>query len=139
MPETVNDAPNFGASSVKLPPAAFRLEALDFDPSGNPYYKFPPFLLPSDGTPLVPFEKFEAKGIEISFDSDVEEVDGEGIPTVELGTKHGPTGDTEKRKRRKRSKFDGDSRKGPWWVEWGESEDLRRADCYDPYVQCILC
>lgn len=137
MTETINGA-NLGASGVKLPPAALRLESLDFDPTGNPYYKFPPFLSTPNGTQLVPFHKFKARGIMISFDADLEEIDGEGIPTIELGTKHGPTGDTEKRKRKKRSKLDVESRKGPWWEEWGEGEELRRADCFDLYVQRIL-
>ncbi|KAF8513862.1 hypothetical protein JB92DRAFT_2921410 [Gautieria morchelliformis] len=132
MSETVN----FEASSVKLPPAAFRLDTLDFDPTGNPYYKFPPFLSPPAGTPLIPFDKFEASGIEICFESDdVEEVDGEGIPTIELASKHGPGGDTDRRKRKKRPKNGDDSRKGgPWWEQWREGEDMRRADCYDPNV-----
>jgi hypothetical protein len=135
LSETMNDPPDYSASSVKLPPAALRLATLDFDPLGHPYYKFPPFLSSPAGTPLIPFDQFEAIGIEIFFDSDGEEVDGKGIPTVELGTKHGLAGDTEKRKKKKRAKNGDNSRNGPWWEEWGESEDLRRADCFDPYVQ----
>lgn len=132
MSETVKGSPDYGASSVKLPPAAYRLEILDFDPLGHPYYKFPPFLLPPDGTELIPFDKFEARGIEVSFDSDVEEVDGLGIVTIELGTRHGPTGDTEKRKKKKRVRNGNGTKKGPWWEEWGDGEDLRRADIFDP-------
>jgi hypothetical protein len=134
MSETVN----FESSGGKLPPAAYRLDNLDFDPTGNPYYKFPPFLSPPAGTPLIPFDKFKASGIQIAFETDVEELDGEGIPTIELGSKHGPGGDADRKKKRKRPKNGDDSRRGPWWEEWREGEDLRRADSYDPYVERML-
>lgn len=135
----MNDPPDYSASTVRLPPAALRLGALEFDPLGHPYYRFPPFLPPADGTPLIPFYQFEAIGIEIHFESDGEELDGNGIPTIELGTKHGPAGDSEKKRKKKRSKNVDNSKKGqPWWEEWGETEDLRRADRFDPYVQLYL-
>lgn len=121
--------------NVKLPPAALRLENLDFDPTGNPYYKFPPFLSPPDGKELIPYDKFKPHGIQIALESDVEELDGEGIPTVELGVKHLSSREREKKKKM-RSYRDGESSPmSSWWDDWNEGEDLRRADSYDPCVQ----
>ncbi|KAF8520797.1 hypothetical protein BU17DRAFT_88703 [Hysterangium stoloniferum] len=129
---------------LKLPPVVPRLGAqLEFDPFGNPYFKFPPFLAaPSDtGTPLVPYVLFKPAGIVISLDPDEVEVDGEGVETVQLSAKHVAPGDKEKKKKRRRTAKKGpDGAPGPedmkrpakWWEDWMEGEDMRRADGYDP-------
>ncbi|KAF8589655.1 hypothetical protein K439DRAFT_326594 [Ramaria rubella] len=134
MSEATNGAAPGGTlnADFKLPPAALRLPTLEFDPTGNPYYKFPPFLSPPDGVPLIPFDKFRPHGIEINLDSDVEELDGDGIPTVELSAKHG---DKEKKRKKKKTKREGDESQRKvsfWYDDWNEGEDLRRADAFDP-------
>ncbi|KIJ57220.1 hypothetical protein M422DRAFT_63007 [Sphaerobolus stellatus SS14] len=132
-PPAVQPNPN-----VKLPPAAARLTNLDFDPQGNPYYKFPPYISPPEGVTIVSFEAFLPAGIELVLDPDEDEYDGMGIPTVMLGAKHVPLAEKDKKKKKKKKKDDDNSKvqrkESTWWEDWAEGEDLRRAEVYNPNV-----
>jgi hypothetical protein len=50
--------------------------------------KFPPFPPVPEGTTILPFASFKEKGIQIAPSHSGEEVDGLGIPTVELRVPH---------------------------------------------------
>src|SRR5882757_5247832 len=96
-------------------------------------FTFPPFpQIPADSG-LVPFKAFKPSGIQISVSGDDEiEVDGLGIPTVELRVKHDTDEPKTGRKKKKKSKIaknDGVNgepvKRLTWWEEWEEGEDLR--------------
>jgi hypothetical protein len=74
------------------------------------------------------------------------ELDGLGIPTVELRVKHDAdepkTGKKKgKKKRKKIETVDGEPvRRLAWWEEWEEGEDLRVSNFgYSPYVFTCIC
>jgi hypothetical protein len=98
-----------------------------------PFFTFPPFPeVPADSG-LVPFKDFRPSGIQISVSGDEEiEVDGLGIPTVELRVKHDTDEPKTGKKKKKKSKsaknagLDGEPVKRlTWWEDWEEGEDLR--------------
>ena len=98
-----------------------------------PVLTFPPFPeVPADSD-LVPFKDFRPAGIQISLSGEDEiELDGLGIPTIELRVRH-DTDEPKTGKRKKKSKSartiaieNGEPVKRlTWWEEWEEGEDLR--------------
>jgi hypothetical protein len=110
-----------------------------------PLLTFPPFPeVPADSG-LVPFKDFKPAGIQISVSGDNEiEIDGLGIPTVELRVKHDTDEPKTGKKKKKKSKsaktggVDGEPVKRlTWWEEWEEGEDLRVYNAgYSSYVLC---
>jgi len=110
-------------------------------PAPEPLLTFPPFPPVAEGNTLVPFKDFKPSGIQIfSGDGEVE-LDGLGIPTIELRVKHDTdeqkTG-TKKGKKKKKvvQAVDGEPvRRLTWWEEWEEGEDLRVSSSgYSLYV-----
>ncbi|KAG1720267.1 uncharacterized protein EDB91DRAFT_1178270 [Suillus paluster] len=112
-----------------------------------PFITFPPFPTLPPGVTLIPFKDFRARGIQLfaevvgGTDEDGMELDGLGIPTVELRVKHLTDeckSNTRKRKRKKKSAATVDgmpARKVPWYEEWEEGEDLRiTKGKFDPSV-----
>ncbi|KAG1844950.1 hypothetical protein DFJ58DRAFT_801710 [Suillus subalutaceus] len=101
-----------------------------------PFVTFPPFPKPPSGVTLIPFKDFRARGIQLFGEvvggpnEEDMELDGLGIPTVELRVKHLTDeckSNTRKRKRKKKTAAaEGvPARKVPWYEEWEEGEDLR--------------
>ncbi|KAG1735899.1 uncharacterized protein EDB91DRAFT_1250230 [Suillus paluster] len=100
------------------------------------FITFPPFPKPPPGVTLIPFKDFRACGIQLfaevvggQNEEDIE-LDGLGIPTVELRVKHSTDeckSNTRKRKcKKKTAAAEGvPARKVPWYKEWEEGEDLR--------------
>jgi hypothetical protein len=93
---------------------------------------FPPFPPLPPTSNLPPFKLFQPTGIQISIsgDDNETELDGLGIPTVELRVKH-DTDEPKTGKRRKKSKnvramrVDEPVKRLTWWETWEEGEDLR--------------
>ncbi|KAL4081360.1 hypothetical protein V8B97DRAFT_13831 [Scleroderma yunnanense] len=116
-----------------------------------PFTRFPPFPNPPEGVTIMPFKDFKPRGIQLfaqlkrsdngDEDDDVE-LDGLGIPTLELRVKH-TTDECKSNKRKKRKKKHTDSatpgapaKKLPWYEEWEEGEDLRVIKgSYDTSIQ----
>ncbi|KAG2066082.1 hypothetical protein BDR04DRAFT_1107344 [Suillus decipiens] len=101
-----------------------------------PFVTFPPFPQPPPGVTLIPFKDFRARGIQLFGEvvggpnEEDMELDGLGIPTVELRVKHSTDeckSNTRKRKRKKKTAVveGAPARKVPWYEEWEEGEDLR--------------
>lgn len=101
-----------------------------------PFVTFPPFPKLPPGVTLIPFKDFRARGIQLFGEvvggpnEEDMELDGLGIPTVELRVKHSTDeckSNTRKRKRKKKTAAaEGvPARKVPWYEEWEEGEDLR--------------
>lgn len=110
-----------------------------------PFFKFPPFPRPPEGAGIMPFKEFKPRGIQLfahmkksgdqGGDEDDEgieiEVDGLGVPTVELRVKHDSDEcKSDKRKKHKKKKKTVTSagvpvQRLPWYEEWEEGEDLR--------------
>jgi len=105
-----------------------------------PFIRFPPFPNPPEGVTIMPFRDFKPRGIQLfaqlkrsgngDEDEDVE-LDGLGIPTIELRVKHS-TDECKSNKRKKRKKKHTTAsapgalvKKSPWYEEWEEGEDLR--------------
>lgn len=99
------------------------------------FITFPPFPKPPPGVTLIPFKDFRARGIQLfevvgGQNEEDMELDGLGIPTVELRVKHSTDeckSNTRKRKRKKKTAGvdSAPARKVPWYEEWEEGEDLR--------------
>jgi hypothetical protein len=112
-------------------------------PAPEPLLTFPPFPPIAEGHKLIPFKDFKPSGIQM-FPGEGEgeiELDGLGIPTVELRVKHdADEPKTGKRKGKKKKKIietvDGEPvRRLTWWEEWEEGEDLRVSNFgYSSYV-----
>lgn len=100
---------------------------------------FPPFPQLLEGSILPAFKDFKPSGIQMfSGDGEVE-VDGLGIPTIEMRTRHETdeikTGNNKGTKRARKAAAAAEReaaeargepvRKLTWWEEWEESEDLR--------------
>jgi len=105
-----------------------------------PFIIFPPFPEPPPGVTIIPFKDFKARGIQLfsettgGLDDEDMELDGLGIPTVELRVKHSTDeckSNTRKRKRKKKTTgVEGvPPKKLPWYEEWEEGEDLRVTKC----------
>ncbi|KAF8657976.1 hypothetical protein AX16_002136 [Volvariella volvacea WC 439] len=149
----------------------------DPDPSANNVWiKYPPFPAVPKGVTIIPFSKFKENGIRLEAlirpreksssskptqeqkqgvesgdeDDGLEylEVDGLGIPTVELKTSHGKdVGKTEAAKKRKINRIreevrrkeqdrlakieKGQAQRREWWEVWEDGEALRLKS-YDP-------
>ncbi|KZT29500.1 hypothetical protein NEOLEDRAFT_1056468 [Neolentinus lepideus HHB14362 ss-1] len=93
--------------------------------------RFPPFPAAPEGVSIVPFKDFKATGIQMRIaGEDQVEIDGLGIPTVQLRVKHFPDGSDgkqqKKRKRKKKNAFAGGAGQlqRPWWEVWEEGEEL---------------
>ena len=106
------------------------MNGLQYDDNGVPYYKWPPFLQPPPGVIIKPFEDFRASGIRINMDADAVELDGEGIPTVQLKVKHDPFGLPKKKKKHTVHIGGTAVRKSTWYEDWAEGEDLRSSHDY---------
>lgn len=101
-----------------------------------PFVTFPPFPKTPPDVTLIPFKDFRARGIQLFGEvvggpnEEDMELDGLGIPTVELRVKHSTDeckSNTRKRKRKKKTAVveGAPARKVPWYEEWEEGEDLR--------------
>jgi hypothetical protein len=123
----------------------------------KPLLKFPPFPQVPEGTTILPFASFKEKGIQIAPSHSGEEVDGLGIPTVELRVPHDTdeckTGATKRSSSIKNVKkvkeevvpvqvadpnpqrtYYGYGRRD-WWEEWAEAEESRgSSNAYNPSV-----
>lgn len=107
-----------------------------------PWIRFPPFPSVPEGVTIIPFKDYKETGILMFPQDDETEIDGLGIPTVELRVKH----DTDecktsvKRKKKQQAKLEAIINNGPvvrkeWWEQWQEGEDLRKISAnYDPYA-----
>ncbi|KAG0698703.1 hypothetical protein DFH29DRAFT_940358 [Suillus ampliporus] len=115
-----------------------------------PFITFPPFPKLPPGVTLVPFKDFRVRGIQLFSeavggpDEEEMELDGLGIPTVELRVKHSTDeckSNTRKRKRKKKNAATVDgapARKVPWYEEWEEGEDLRiTKGKFDPNISHV--
>lgn len=103
-------------------------------PTDQPWITFPPFPKPPAGTSIVSFQNFKPSGIQIVVDVDdgdaTEELDGLGIPTVQLRIRHSLTeAEQKKEKKTNRAKHtvfeNGQRRRLTWWEEWVEDERYR--------------
>lgn len=110
--------------------------------NGSFLYTFPPFPSAPEGVTLIAFKDFKECGIQIQQnpeDGDIE-VDGLGIPTVEILKKHDidqPKTDAKRRKRARQAQQVLQSNGAPegkkeWWMQWQEVESLRYTGSYDP-------
>lgn len=104
---------------------------------------FPPFPPVPEGVTIVPFSKFKERGIQIfaTGDDDDVELDGLGIPTVELRAQHGTDVCKTETKRKRRAKKAQQilasavtpAARKEWWEQWMVGEDLRvSSDAYNP-------
>jgi hypothetical protein len=97
-----------------------------------PFITFPPFPKPPPGVTLIPFKDFRARGIQLfaevvgrQNEEDIE-LNGLGIPTVELHVKHSTDECKSNTRKKKTAAVEGaPARKVPWYEEWEEGEDLR--------------
>ncbi|KAK7470082.1 hypothetical protein VKT23_001523 [Stygiomarasmius scandens] len=99
-------------------------------------YTFPPFPTPPPGVQITPFADFRENGIQVFSPDGKVEVDGLGIPTVELGSKHdSDEGKTEARPKKSitsiqpRTIVNSDGTKSKrlpdWYEAWAETESSR--------------
>lgn len=109
---------------------------------------FPPFPPVPEGVTIVPFSKFKERGIQIfaTGDDDDVELDGLGIPTVELRAQHGTDVCKTETKRKRRAKKAQQilasavtpAARKEWWEQWMVGEDLRvSSDAYNPNTSPI--
>ncbi|KAF5371253.1 hypothetical protein D9758_004234 [Tetrapyrgos nigripes] len=105
-------------------------------------YTFPPFPKAPEGVTITPYTEFKEYGIQAYASVDGGEVDGIGIPTIELSKKHDTDeGKTEARPRKSRVAIqpevvvNPDGTKGKkypeWYNAWQETEDSRRGNYND--------
>src|ERR1700722_15184812 len=96
----------------------------------QPFLKFPPFPAPPPGRRIEPFKGFKGYGIQKLCKNGVE-VDGVGIPTVELPNKHSTDQcKTDATRKKKPKKVDARPKK-EWWEIWEECEHARAACTYN--------
>jgi hypothetical protein len=114
--------------------------------AGEFFLRFPPFPTPPSGVTILPFKKFKEHGIMALSNEEGMEVDGLGIPTVELRIKHDTDVCKSNAKRSKETKTStkasGQSsgsvvKKKEWWETWAESETSRSSYSYNPCVHII--
>jgi hypothetical protein len=110
------------------------------------FLRFPPFPTPPPGVTVLPFKKFKEHGIMALSNAEGSEVDGLGIPTVELRVKHDTDvckSNANRSKETKTSaKASGQStgsgvKKKEWWEIWAEGEMARSSYSYNPCVFCL--
>lgn len=98
-----------------------------------PWLRFPPFPAVPPGVTIIPFKDFKPSGLPIKAEDpepDHVEVDGLGIPTVVLKSKHSLTGEEQARSKKRRKKnakvtVNGVTRQLLWFEDWAEGEDMR--------------
>lgn len=112
------------------------------------HYDFPPFPPIPSGVTIIPFSEFIENGIAIYSSAETgEEVDGLGIPTVELKAKHPDTDECKSdsakwRKKKAQAKLvksamatkDGYVPGNMWWDVWEEAESVRWMAGKNAYV-----
>ncbi|KAK7037815.1 hypothetical protein VNI00_010776 [Paramarasmius palmivorus] len=116
--------------------------------------QFPPFPSPPSGTVITPFKDFVERGIQIHIfgkNEDDQEVDGLGIPTVELPKKHEtdrpksggkprsytmPVVQEAKKKKEEKAEqsFKLPVKRRDWTEDWVEQDRLRGRIAYDPNI-----
>jgi hypothetical protein len=122
-------------SEVQAPPT--EPAAVD---SEVPYLRFPPFPAPPEGVEIIRFKDFKERGIQMFSGDGGTEVDGLGIPTVELKVRHVTDGcKTDGRRPNKKpnavQNLTEPKRRLEWWEQWAEGEDLRVTSFnYNPCV-----
>lgn len=96
------------------------------DENGFLHYAWPPFPNPPAGAKIVKFKDFKSHGIQLSMMDEGVELDGEGVPTVQLNVKH-ELEPKPKKKNKAKKKLDGQEapKRTAWWEEWAAGEDLR--------------
>lgn len=92
-------------------------KGVEVDSNGVPYYKWPPFPDPPEGSKIIPFSDFKPVGIQIPL-GDEAEVDGLGIPTVRLAVTHDNEAPPRKKKKTKKT-ITGEEilQRSVWWEE----------------------
>lgn len=134
----------------------------------GPTIKFPPFPPQPDageGASIIPFKRFKEHGIRIFSDTGVE-MDGLGIPTVELAVRHDLDECKTETSRKLKDGKDGKRGKTPvrepvklnpmekaedrrtqryllfakkeWFDQWAEGEHLRGLKTYDSYALDLI-
>jgi hypothetical protein len=131
-------------SSDLQPPAVAKPAAnlVNISPDA-PFLRFPPFPQVPEGVTIVPFDKFQEHGIQMFTEDGDDELDGLGIPTVELRVKHDTDVCKTNAKRKKKKKVEvvgvkSTSVRKEWWEQWQEGEDLRLTSSINPYVALHL-
>ncbi|KAF8638561.1 hypothetical protein AX17_002104 [Amanita inopinata Kibby_2008] len=111
--------------------------------------RFPPFPSPPQGVKITPFAEFKETGIQMfCLHDDGIEVDGSGIPTVELNVKHNSDKcktNARRMKKEKQSKAKVPSataalepkKKLLWWEVWQEEEPNKFSGPYDPNLPAV--
>jgi hypothetical protein len=103
-------------------------------PPPDPKFIWPPFPIPPDGVTIIPFSKFEPKGIKVSFDDEPEK-DGEGLSTIPLLVKHGLLGHRKSKNKKKKNPLaeigEEELKKMTWDKRWELGEELRTAKPLD--------
>ena len=110
-------------------------------PEPDAFVRYPPFPTLPPGVVLVPFARFQPRGIPIALEGaadDDGERDGLGVRTVRLRVEHAPVEDgAEGRKRKKRKKGgagggvtiapgpSAGERRVPWWELWKDEEEVK--------------
>jgi hypothetical protein len=96
----------------------------------KPFITYPPFPIPPPGVAIVPFSQFKPLGIAVSIDGDSGqiEVDGLGVPTVTLNSRHDLTAEEKKMGKKKVANKtivapDGTKRQ-LWQEEWKATEKV---------------
>ena len=104
----------------------------------KPFYTYPPFPKPPPGVTILPFTQFKEPGIAVQIDADGTdgEVDGLGIPTLTLNSRHDLTQEEKKMGKKRLANAtkittDGNVRRIPWHEEWRSHEKAHRFS-YDP-------
>jgi hypothetical protein len=100
--------------------------------------RFPPFPTVPEGVTIIPFKDFKEHGIQVVEGEDEIELDGLGIPTVQLRVKHDTDfSKTNPNRKRKTAREMAATRPGfrkEWWEDWEEGEDLRNHGPYNAYA-----
>ncbi len=104
------------------------------DEPPRPFYTFPPFPTPPQGVTITPFTSFKEPGIVIQIDAD--EVDGRGVPTLTLNSRHDLTLEEKKMGKKRLANAtqvtaDGSVRRIAWHEEWRSHERAHHFS-YDP-------
>jgi hypothetical protein len=108
-------------------------------PEIDPKRLWPPFPQLPSGTTIIPFRDFEPKGIVIPLEDEVQELDGDGVPTVRLRVQHTIWGSKEKPNSKNKNA------NGPfaelsqeelarmtWDKKWELGEEMRTSEHIDP-------
>jgi hypothetical protein len=118
---------------MSKPPGKAASAVPDIDPT---FIRFPPFPAVPEGVTIIPFKDFKECGLQVFNDDPEVELDGRGIPTVELPVKHA-TDESKTNAKKKRKKAaqvpltnayanNGvPQAKKEWWQTWEETEASR--------------